>query len=150
MNRLHNLLVWIGGIAMLAATATDCVAVVGRHVGLPLRGSIELMQALVLIIGAASVAVATLVSYHARVRLLIDRIAPAARTVADRFSDAATALFFAALLAGSVWLAIDLWNGHEVSETAGVPWRLMRLFANLCLAVCLAIVFRRALWGRKP
>lgn len=149
MTRLHNLFVWIGGIALLAAIAVDSIAVIGRHVGLPLRGSIELMQGLVLIIGASSVVVATLVSSHARVRLLIDRIGPFARAAVDRFSEGATAVFLAALLAGSVWLAVDLWNGHEVSETAGVPWRLLRLFANICLAVCLAIVLWRAVRGAK-
>ena len=44
-------------------------------------------------------------------------------------------LLFAALLAGSVWLAADLWDGYERSELLGVPWKLLRLIANALAAV---------------
>ena len=40
--------IWLGGIALLAATAIDTLAVIGRHLGIPVTGSIELMQAAVL------------------------------------------------------------------------------------------------------
>ena len=57
------------------------------------------------------------------------------------------ALFFAGLLIGSVWLAADLWRGHERSELLGVSWRALRLIANLglaaCIVVALAAMFRR-------
>ena len=42
---LRRLLIWFGGIAMLAATAVDTLSVIGRNAGLPIVGSIELVQA---------------------------------------------------------------------------------------------------------
>ena len=42
-------IIWVGGAAMLVATGTDTLAVLGRNFGLPLIGSIEIVQAAVLV-----------------------------------------------------------------------------------------------------
>jgi TRAP-type C4-dicarboxylate transport system permease small subunit len=143
MKLVKDAAILVGGLALLAATAIDTLAVIGRNVGVPLTGSIELMQAAVLVSGALGLVIATIEQSHARVRLLVDRLPPRQRAFADRLSDVLTLIFFLALLAGSVWLAADLWNAHEQSEWLGVPWRLLRLFANLCLlAVSILLLFR--------
>lgn len=143
MKAAKNAAILVGGLALLAATAIDTLAVIGRNVGLPLTGSIELMQAAVLVSGAIGLVIATVEQSHARVRLLVDKLSPRWRALADRLSNLLTLIFFLALLAGSVWLAIDLRDAHEQSEWLGVPWRLLRLFANLCLfAVCVLMLFR--------
>jgi TRAP-type transport system small permease protein len=140
MTKLTRLAIWIGGLALLAATAIDTVAVIGRHVGLPLGGSIELMQAAVLVSGALGIVIATLDDAHARVRLVVDRMPAFWRGVVDRISDGLTLLFTLALLAGSVWIAFDLRGGHEESELLGVPWFVLRLVANICLLSAVAIL----------
>ena len=146
MTGLRRLAVWIGGAALIAATAVDTLAVIGRNVGLPVVGSIELVQAAVLVSGIFDLIFATADDDHARVRILTDRHARG-RALADVVGPVSMALFFAALLTGSAWLAADLWNGHERSELLGVPWRVLRLIANLGLAACvvvaLAALFRR-------
>ena len=45
-------LVGCGGL--LLATAADSIAVVGRHIGLPLLGAIEVVQAAIVLIAASS------------------------------------------------------------------------------------------------
>ncbi|MEN7535581.1 TRAP transporter small permease [Aurantiacibacter flavus] len=146
---MRSIIVWIGGAALLAATAIDTLAVIGRHVGLPLIGSIELMQGAVLVSASIGIIVATLDGSHARVRLLIDRLRPTARKIADRLSDTLTLIFVLCLLAGSTWLAADLWDAHEQSEMLGVPWALLRLFANICLVVTSAALVARIVRGAK-
>lgn len=148
LSLVGRMLIWLGGGALLAATAVDTFAVIGRHIGLPLTGSIEMMQPLVLVSGSVGLVVATLFSSHARVKLLVDRLNPRARAIADRGSDLLSVLFFAALLAGSTWIAMDMWSGHERSEMLGVPWRWMRLFANGCLVMAAFIALARLL--RRP
>ena len=138
MTRSLRAAIWLGGIALLAATAIDTLAVIGRHLGIPVTGSIELMQAAVLVSGALGLTIATIVQSHARVRLFVDRLSPPAQTFADRLSDALSLIFFLALFAGSLWISIDLWDAHEKSEILGVPWRLLRLFANACLIIAAA------------
>lgn len=143
MKAAKNAAILVGGLALLAATAIDTLAVIGRNVGLPLTGSIELMQAAVLVSGAIGLVIATVEQSHARVRLLVDKLSPRWRALADRLSNLLTLIFFLALLTGSVWLAADLWDAHEQSEWLGVPWRILRLFANICLfAVCILMLFR--------
>lgn len=149
MSRAKRLCIWIGGMALLAATATDTMAVIGRAVGLPLTGSIELMQAIVLVSGTFGLIIATLDDSHARVRLLVDRLAPTRRVLADRFSDLLALIFVLALLAGSVWLSTELWGSHEQSEVVGVPWALLRLIANFVLLTVAGILAWRII-RREP
>jgi TRAP-type C4-dicarboxylate transport system permease small subunit len=148
MSKPMTVIVWIGGIALLLAVAIDTIAVIGRHIGFPLTGSIELMQAVILVSGGLALVVATAEQSHARVRLLVDKLSEGHRRVADRLSDALTLLFFLPLLVGSVWLAADLWNAHEQSEWLGVSWRALRLIANLCLLGVSGLLFWRV-FGKR-
>ena len=142
-------MVWTGGAALLAATAVDTVAVIGRQVGFRVHGAIELIQAAVLVAGAVALVAATAARAHARVRIVVERLANA-RPWFDRLSEGLAAVFLAALLTGSAWLSADLWNSHEVSEVAGVPWRWMRLAANLALAAMLVLTLRHIVGSRRP
>ena len=149
MSTLRSIMVWTGGAALLAATAIDTVAVIGRQVGFRVHGAIELIQAAVLVAGAVALVAATAAGTHARVRIVIERMGKA-RPWFDRSSEVMAALFIGALLVGSVWLSVDLWSSHEISEVAGVPWRWMRLAANLALATMLVLTLRDLVRRREP
>ena len=148
MSPIRSAMVWVGGAALLAAMAVDTFAVIGRQIGWPLRGSIELVQAAVLVAGSIALIAATLADRHAKVQLVVDRLSPRVRHHVGRFCELMTALFLLCVLAGSAWLSVDLWASNELSEIIGVPWRWMRLFANLGLAVALVVVLRHTLRGR--
>ena len=77
MSTLRNLMIWTGGAALLAATAVDTVAVIGRQVGFRVHGAIELIQAAVLVAGAVALVAATAARAHARVRIVVERLANA-------------------------------------------------------------------------
>ena len=149
MSRWRTAVTLLGGAALLGATATDALSVIGRNVGLPLRGSIELVQLAVLIAGSLALLVATIDQAHAKVHLLVDRMSERASAVFGRVSALLGALFFGALLAGSLWLMADLWNGHEQSEVLGIPWRWMRVFANAALLITTIALLRQALGKRS-
>ncbi len=138
----RSAMVWMGGAALLSISAIDTLAVIGRHIGLPLHGSIELIQAAVLIAGGLALVAATAAGNHARVRLLLDRISPGRFLWVDRGASLLSALFFAALLAGASWLAVELWSSHELSELTGVSYRWLRAFCNLCLGMCVILFLR--------
>lgn len=149
MSALRSLMIWTGGAALLAATAIDTVAVIGRQAGYSVHGAIELIQAAVLVAGAVALVAATAARNHARVRVVVERLGKA-RIWAERWSELLTAVFLCALLAGSVWLSVDLWNSHEVSEVAGVPWRWMRLAANVALVAMLILTLRHLARSEEP
>jgi TRAP-type transport system small permease protein len=147
MNIATRATIWIGGFALLAATLVDTVAVIGRNVGLALQGSIELVQLFVMIAGAIALLLATTTGAHAKVHIVVDRLRENWRQPIVRSNTVLTALFFALLLAGSGWIAIELWSGPEESEIIGVPWRWMRLTANLCFGAIIVLLLRQA-FGR--
>jgi TRAP-type C4-dicarboxylate transport system permease small subunit len=145
MQRLRQMLVWISGGALLVAVAVDTLAMVGRQIKVPLLGSIEIVEAVVLVAAAGGLIIATLDGAHARVNLLRERLPAEWRSHADRVYALTAVLLFAALLAGTVWIAADLWNGHEESELLHLPYKPLRLVTAAALATLLIMSFRRLL-----
>jgi TRAP-type C4-dicarboxylate transport system permease small subunit len=132
-------IIWIGGAAMLVATGTDTLAVLGRNLGVPLVGSIEIVQAAVLVSGTAALVLATGSDEHARVKILTRRLTGSGRSASRLLGAIAAAMLFGALAAGSSWVAADLWHASERSELLGIPWRWLRLAANAGLLACAAL-----------
>ena len=142
---MKTLLIWTGGLGLLAATAIDTLAVAGRHAGLPVEGAIEMVQVAVLVGGSLALLCATIARSHAQIHFLIDRLRDPYKDWSKRIALLSLALFLVALLAGSVWIALDLWHSHEESELVGVPWRWMRAVANAALLAGVLIALRQAL-----
>jgi TRAP-type transport system small permease protein len=138
-------LFYLGAAALLFAVFVDAIAVVGRHIGKPLLGSIELMQVAILVAASSAIVSATLVNKHAVVHLLIDRLPVRARQFMDRIHAMLCAIFFAALAAGSLWIAYDLRGGNEESELLRLPYMPLRVISIVSvLAVALIYAARVA------
>lgn len=138
----------VGSIALLVAMVTDTIAVVGRHVRVPLLGSIEIVQACIVLAASAATIGTTLAGGHMVVTLVIERLDPVPAGRIRRVADLVSAAFFAALAAGSVWLAIELWDAHEISETIGIPLRWFR--ALWCVsATVVTLLFLRSAFARR-
>lgn len=154
MNTPHStvmrLIIGLGGLALLAAMAIDVVAVIGRHTGIPLLGSIELVQVLVAIAGAMALILATLHNTHAKVRLLLARLPATTRAHMLRLANLLTAVFLAALMLGSIWILRELWSSHEESELWRLPYRPLRLLVVITLATTTLLVLRKAWQGEQP
>jgi TRAP-type C4-dicarboxylate transport system permease small subunit len=92
--------------------------------------------------------IATLDRSHARVNLVLVRVPAPWRERLERVHALMATLLFAALLAGTIWIAIDLWGGFEESELLHIPYRPLRIATALSLAVLLLLAVRR-LWSRE-
>lgn len=149
-GRLERWLVPVGGIALLLAMAVDALAVAGRHLGLPLLGSIELVQACVTVSGATALLLATLARAHARVHLLVDRLAQRWQGPLDRLGEGLAVLFFLALAVASGWIGLELWSGHEQSELLGIGYRPLRLAVTSAALACTVAFFAQLLRRRAP
>ena len=120
------------------AMAVEAVAVLGRHIGLPLPGSIELMQAAILVASSAAMLSATRADKHARVRLVVDRLKGNPLVLLRRVQALFSALFFCALAAGSIWIFMDLRGGFEESEVLHIPLAPLRI---VCIVSVLGVAF---------
>jgi TRAP-type transport system small permease protein len=141
---VQRLLFFVGAAGLLFALGADAVAVVGRHLGIPLLGSIELMQTAILLASSAAIVLATVASKHAVVHLLIDRLSLRQRSVMERVHALLSAIFFAALAVGGVWIAFDMRNGHEQSELLRIPFAPLRILSIVAVLAVTAIYLLRA------
>lgn len=130
----------IGSIGLLGAMAADSLAVLGRHLGLPILGSIEIVQACVVLLASASMLGATLRATHARVHILIDRLHGSGKHLLLRCSNLLSSIVFLLFAIGSIWIARELWGGHEHSELLHIPLRWLRALW-IVTALTIAAVF---------
>ena len=142
-------LFYVGAAGLLFAIGADAVAVLGRHLGIPLLGSIELMQAAILLASSAAIVLATVANKHAVVHLLIDRLSPRRRALMERVHALLSAVFFAALGVGSLWIAYDLRDGHEQSELLRIPYAPLRIVSIVAVLAVAAIYLARA-FAKRP
>jgi len=117
----------LGALGMLGAMACEALAVLGRHVGLPLLGSLEIVEACIVLMACASLVGTTLERGHASVHILTEHLSERTRRGLALFTNLLCALFFACLLIGSLWIEADLWHGAEQSELLGIPIAPLRL-----------------------
>jgi TRAP-type C4-dicarboxylate transport system permease small subunit len=142
-------LFYVGATALLLAMAVDALAVLGRHIGLPLLGSLELVQAAIVVASSTAIVFATLANRHAAARFLLDRSTPRVRLWLQQFARVLTLLFFLILASGQTWIAHDLWDGHEDSELLHIPFAPLRLVSILAVLMAAAITLRRLLRRSK-
>lgn len=132
----------VGAAGLVAAMVLDFANVVGRHVGLPLIGGIELVQVGVVLAASASLVGATLARAHAAVHVLTERMSLAWRLRLARVAGLFGVAFFAALFAGGAWMLADTWRGDERTELLGLPLAPFRiLWCAACALTAILFLF---------
>lgn len=137
-----------GSAGLLLSMCVDAAAVLGRHLGLPLLGSIELVQACVVLMGSSALVGTTLSGRHASVHLLTEHLSPRPRRALLRATHLLSALFFLLLATGSLVVMHDLWDGDERSELLALPYAPLRAFFAISLLLVVALFVRAALVRR--
>lgn len=146
----HGPLFYIGAAGLLTVMSVETLSVIGRHLGWPLLGALELIQASILVAACAAMVSATATDAHASVHLVIDRLSPRVRTALLRLAALLSALFFAGLFAGSLWLTRDFWRAHEQSELLGIPFRPLRVIVTLAAGAITLLFLQRAARSANP
>jgi TRAP-type C4-dicarboxylate transport system permease small subunit len=138
-------LFYIGAVGLLVVMTVETLAVIGRRIGWPLLGAIEIIQAAILMAACAATVAATLNRAHASVHLLVDRLPSKPKEWLLRFAALLSALFFAGLAVAATWLAMDFWAAHEESELLHISFRPLRAITALTATAIAAIFLYRAL-----
>ncbi len=141
-GRLARVTYFVGGVGLLIATVSDFLAVVGRHTGFNLLGSIELVQAAIVLLASSAMLIATIVSGHAVVHMVTERLSKTIALLMLRSAAFVSALVFALLAIGSIWVASDLWHGYEQGELLHIPLKWLRALW-ICFASLIALQFLR-------
>ena len=136
----RGVLFYVGASGLLAVMLIEVVAVVGRHVRVPLLGALELAQAAIVPAACASMVIASLTGAHAAVHLVTERMPERMRGGMSRFSSVLAGEFFTGLAIGSWWLTAEFWNSFEETDVLHIPFRPLRVLVTIC-AVALALTF---------
>lgn len=142
-------LFYIGAGGLLAMMVIETAAVLGRHAGFPVTGALEIAQATIVFAACAAMLVATMQGAHAAVHMLTDRMPTGMQHQVFRAGSVLAGLFFAALCAGSAWLAFEYWNSFEQTEVLHIPFRPLRAVVTLAAALVSLVFFHRALRREK-
>jgi len=138
-----------GSLALAGAMGTDFLSVAGRHLGHPLPGAIEVVQACIVVAVSSALIGATLAGAHAAVHVFTERMPETPRAMLARLANLLGALLFAALSVGGGWLLSDTWATDERSDLLGLPiapLRIVWLGATAFVAVIFAI---RIVWPQR-
>ena len=141
----RGLLFYAGSAGLLTVMLIESAAVIGRHIGVPLLGALEIVQAGIVPAACAAMLIAALRGAHAAVHMVTERLPPLARRSAAGVGAVLAGIYFLALFAGSAWLAAEYWNSFEQTEVLHIPFRPLRALvtfaaAGLALAFCLRAI----------
>jgi TRAP-type C4-dicarboxylate transport system permease small subunit len=136
----RGVLFYVGACGLLAVMVIEVIAVIGRHVRVPLLGALELAQAAIVPAACASMVIASLTRAHAAVHIVTERLPEHVRSGMARFSSILAGVFFSGLATGSCWLTYEFWNSFEETDVLHIPFRPLRVLVTIC-AVALAIIF---------
>ena len=146
----RGLLFYVGTAGLLTTMAVETAAVIGRRIGMPVTGALEIVQAAIVPAACASMLIATIHGAHAAVHMLTDRMSPSARRRVLAAGSVLAGLCFTALCAGSAWLAMEYWNSFEQTEVLHIPFRPLRAIVTLAAAALASAFFHRAFRAEKP
>ena len=140
----RGLLFYVGSAGLLCVMVVEAAAVLGRHVGMPVMGALEIVQVAIVPTACAGMLIATLRNAHAAVHLLTERLPTAAGRWLERSAGVLAGVFFAAMCGGGAWLAAEYWNTYEQSEVLHIPFRPLRLLVALTGGALAVLSVRRA------
>ena len=147
--RPRGVLFHVGSAGLLAAMVVETAAVIGRHAGVPVTGALEIVQAAIVPAACASMLIATLRGAHAAVHMLTDRMGQTTRGRILRLGSVLAGAFFAALCAGSAWLAVEYWNSFEQTEVLHIPFRPLRALVAVSAGALALAFLHRAIRAEK-
>jgi len=148
LSRTHRFLIFAGSAGLLVAMATDALAVLGRHVGFAVIGSIEIFQVAAVVALSSSILMVSMMNRHATVDLIIGRASGRTRAFLAQIGRAALAITFGLIAFGSIWVAVDLWPTSEMTELLSIrlaPFRLIWITACTLAAVHFSVSFAKGL-----
>jgi TRAP-type C4-dicarboxylate transport system permease small subunit len=136
----RGFLYYAGSAGLLTVMLVESIAVIGRHLGMPLLGALEIAQAAIVPATCAAMLIAGLRGAHAAVHMVTERLPEGVRRAVDRGSSVLAGLYFSALAVASIWLAVEFWNSFEQTEVLHIPFRPLRALVSVA-TVSIAVAF---------
>jgi len=137
---LNRILVWMGGVFLVAMVILTCADVVLRIVWVPIRGSVELVALFGSIVTAFALGYTQMRRGHVSVDVLITLFSKKTKRVLNIINGTICMIFFAiAAWRITIWATV-LWKTGELTETLRIIYYPFAYGVGLACAV-LSLVF---------
>lgn len=147
----ETILIWLGGGALLLVTLVEAISVFGALISRSFLGSLEIVEALVLISGVVAILLMSMAGGHARVHLLLERLPPRPQFVLNLLALILSILFIVGCVFGSVlgWMAMrGSFEQSEVLHIAHAPLRLFLIGSLVLITLAFIVHLLQLVTGR--
>ncbi len=147
---LCHCLAMISGLALLAIIILTIADIIGRHMGTPIPGAIDLIQLLACLSTAAAIPYVTAVKGHIAVEFFFQRLTPQRRIFWDTLNRLTIIIFFMYLAIKSFQHGSRLLEKNAVALSLGIPifWILWVMGVSFCLVI-LVVIYNLTHPGRE-
>ncbi|MGA6927700.1 MAG: TRAP transporter small permease [Desulfosarcina sp.] len=132
---LRTLLKNIGGFCLIGMTLLTCADVVGRYLGHPIFGSVEIVGFLATLIAALAMPYTHQARGHAGVEILFRLLSERTQTVIELFTHAVSLLLFAVVTWRMIYYAGTISRSGEVSMSIEFPLHVIIYITAFCFLV---------------
>ncbi len=111
----------IGAFGLIAIMLAVSISVAGRHLGIPVPGSVEIAELLIILVAASSYIYTSINNKHASASFFVDHVSIEVRKYLARLQTLFAIILGAGLSVGNFWLIVDVWSLDEASFLLGIP-----------------------------
>lgn len=116
---------WVAGGFLPVMVAFVCVCIIARYFGHPIRGSLELVRFMAIIVVSFAVAYTQVKRGHIAVGIVMDRLPQRFQAIVDTITTFLLLVLSAIISWRSVIYAIDIRAVGSVSASLGIPFYLL-------------------------
>ncbi|MCP4690311.1 MAG: TRAP transporter small permease [Desulfobacterales bacterium] len=138
LERLKN----IGAICLVGMMALTCVDVVGRYLGHPIFGSVELVGYMAIIAVGAALPYTHQAKAHIGVEILTRLLSERVQTIIDICTGVASLVLFIIITWRMMVYAETMQNSGEVSMNLEFPEYIIIYIISVCFLVSCLSIFR--------
>lgn len=132
---------WVASVALLLIIVLICANIITRLFGLPITGTFELVEVLLVIVVSFSLGFGSLTDSHIKVDLLLQRLSQAKQRSIDMITNLISIGLFALVGWRCFVLATSLKQIGEVSATLWIPhFPLLYGVTFNCAVVCFLLL----------
>lgn len=140
MKVLEKILIWVAGIALIAAALLMVANIITRlafHYAIP--GTYELIGYFALLFGCTVLPVGTIARSHITVDIVTSHLPGVPFKAFQIFTSILEVLTYIVLAYGGFILAMSKFASHEASDTLKIPVAPLRMFWAVCVAITIIV-----------
>ena len=141
-NLIARWLNWLAAIAIVAVMTIVCVNVLARSIfGIPLKGTVDIVSQLGVIVIACAIAYTQVLKGHIRITLFLDKLPELPRIIITGITDTIGIIMFGIMSWQTFLFTKQTFSVGELSEVLKIPLTPFAAFVSLGCAALTLVLF---------